>query len=91
MNGENSVLLPPGGKTITDVHATPRDFYAKLDAEFGFNLDPCSDGTNAVTERFFTPADDGLSRDWGGAWLGGLYEPAIQRLRGLDAQGAPIG
>lgn len=62
-----SILCPPGGKTITDVHSTPRDFYAKLHAEFGFNLDPCSDGTNACCERFFTPEQDGLAQSWAGA------------------------
>ena len=65
MDGSNTVLLPPGGKTLTDVHATPRDFFATLNAEFKFDLDPCSDGTNAVCPRFFTPDDDGLKQDWG--------------------------
>lgn len=34
---------------------TPKAFYQALDAEFGFNDDPCP--TN--------PKDDGLNRDWG--------------------------
>lgn len=59
------IMLPPGGKTNTDVWGTPRAFFDKLNAEFGFTLDPCSDGTNAMCERFFTPVDDGLSQWWG--------------------------
>lgn len=72
---------------MTDVWSTPRDFYATLDAEFNFTLDPCSDGTNAVCERFFTPEQDGLAQSWIGhrvfmnppykeclAWMRKAYE-----------------
>lgn len=44
--------------------ATPPDFYAKLDAEFGFTLDPCCIPETAKCARFFTPDDDGLAQDW---------------------------
>lgn len=67
MKGTGNVMLPPGGKTITDVHGTPPALFAALSAEFGgFDLDPCSDGTNALCERFFTPASDGLQQEWTG-------------------------
>lgn len=66
MKGRGNVLLPPGGKTQTDVHGTPRDFFARYDAIFSFTLDPCSDGTNALCERFYTPESDGLSQSWAG-------------------------
>ena len=46
--------------------ATPKAFFEKLDAEFHFNLDPCSTHENAKCERHFTMEDDGLSRNWGG-------------------------
>ena len=65
MNGSNHILLPAGGKTLTDVHGTPRDFFEKLDAEFRFTLDPCTDGTNAMCARFFTVEQNGLMQDWG--------------------------
>ena len=44
--------------------ATPQEFYNRLDFEFNFDLDPCSDGYNAKCERFFTKEDDGLIQDW---------------------------
>ena len=46
--------------------STPQDFFDKLDEEFGFTLDPCSDGLNAKCERFFTAEDDGLAQSWAG-------------------------
>jgi phage N-6-adenine-methyltransferase len=58
--------------TNLDVHfssksnewATPQDFFDRLDAEFHFDLDPCSDGFNAKCEKYFTIEDDGLAQDW---------------------------
>lgn len=46
--------------------ATPTDFYKSLDAEFHFNLDPCSTHANAKCERHYTVEDDGLTQKWGG-------------------------
>jgi site-specific DNA-methyltransferase (adenine-specific) len=48
----------------TDLWATPQAFYDGLNAEFGFTLDPCSNGENAKCDRFFTKEDDGLAQDW---------------------------
>lgn len=45
---------------------TPQEFFNKLDEEFHFDLDPCSDDTNYKCENHFTKDDDGLSKDWGG-------------------------
>ena len=47
--------------------ATPQRFFEELDAEFHFNLDPCSTHENAKCERHFTLDDDGLGQNWGGA------------------------
>lgn len=49
------------------VWATPQDFFDRLDAEFHFTLDPCALPDNAKCSKFFTPEDDGLLQDWGGA------------------------
>ncbi len=49
----------------TDVWGTPQWLFDALDKEFGFTLDPCSDGTNAKCERFFSIHDSGLLKDWG--------------------------
>ena len=49
----------------TDEWATPQWLYDALDKEFGFTLDPCSDGNNAKCKRFFTSKDAPLNQDWG--------------------------
>ena len=46
--------------------ATPKEFFAQLDKEFHFNLDPCSTHENAKCEKHYTIEEDGLSQDWGG-------------------------
>lgn len=50
----------------TDLWATPAGFFADLDAEFHFNLDPCATAENAKCKRYFTAGQDGLKQDWGG-------------------------
>ena len=45
---------------------TPPDFFAELDQEFHFDLDPAATDKSAKCAKYFTPADDGLSKDWGG-------------------------
>lgn len=44
--------------------ATPKAFFAALDAEFHFTLDPCATPENAKCKRFYTIEDDGLTRSW---------------------------
>ena len=44
--------------------ATPPNFFASLDAEFGFTLDPCATRQNAKCRNFYTKADNGLAHDW---------------------------
>jgi phage N-6-adenine-methyltransferase len=61
MKGQDVLLA----KAVTDVWATPQWLYDALDKEFGFTLDPCTDGTNAKCAKFYTPTDNGLLRDWG--------------------------
>jgi site-specific DNA-methyltransferase (adenine-specific) len=62
---ERSILLPPGGRTQTDVWSTPQWLFHALDREFGFTLDPCSDGANAKCRKHYTLLENGLRRDWG--------------------------
>jgi phage N-6-adenine-methyltransferase len=45
---------------------TPADLFYDLDAEFHFTLDPCATSDNAKCSKFYTLADDGLSKDWTG-------------------------
>ena len=58
----NGVLF----SSATDVWATPQDLFDKLNAEFGFNLDPCALPENAKCEKYFTPEINGLEQSWGG-------------------------
>jgi site-specific DNA-methyltransferase (adenine-specific) len=45
--------------------ATPWELFRQLDAEFHFNLDPCSTHENAKCADHFTKTEDGLSQNWG--------------------------
>jgi site-specific DNA-methyltransferase (adenine-specific) len=44
---------------------TPQTFFAALDEEFNFSLDPCATADNAKCKVYFTKKENGLSRDWG--------------------------
>ncbi|MBQ5854367.1 MAG: hypothetical protein IIW50_00975 [Alistipes sp.] len=46
--------------------ATPQAFFDKLNAEFGFTLDPCALPSNAKCTKYYTPTDNGLLQDWQG-------------------------
>lgn len=50
----------------TDEWSTPQDLFDKLNAEFGFTLDPCATHENAKCPRYYTKEDDGLSKSWAG-------------------------
>lgn len=60
-----SPCLSPGEKSRTTIYKTPRRLFDELDREFGFVLDVCALPENALCTRYFTPEEDGLSRDWG--------------------------
>ncbi|MDE2125281.1 MAG: adenine methyltransferase [Armatimonadetes bacterium] len=63
----------------TDLWATPADFFARFNDEFQFTLDVCALPENAKCERFFTPAEDGLSQQWTGVcWMNPPYGRAIR-------------
>ena len=45
--------------------ATPSEFFDKLNWRFGpFDLDPCATPMTAKCINFYTPMEDGLSKDW---------------------------
>lgn len=50
----------------SDEWETPIDIYNKLDAEFHFDLDPCSTDSNHKCDKYFTKEINGLSKNWGG-------------------------
>ena len=47
--------------------ATPDSLFKELDAEFHFDLDPCSTDDNAKCKLHYTIDTDGLKQNWGGA------------------------
>ena len=51
----------------SELWGTPQHFFDELNKEFEFNLDPCALPSNAKCDRFFTPEEDGLLQNWGGA------------------------
>ena len=64
----------------TDEWATPDDFFEKYDRIYHFQLDVCATPENAKCARYFTKADDGLSRDWnvgGCVWMNPPYGRSI--------------
>ena len=48
----------------TDLWATPQNFFDKLNNEFYFTLDPCSNDENHKCDLYFTKDDNGLSLPW---------------------------
>ncbi len=67
MNKDTQVVM---FSSKTGEWATPQEFFDKLSWRFGpFDLDPCADPTNTKCANFFTEAEDGLSKSWGGHTL----------------------
>lgn len=46
--------------------STPQDFFDVLDYRFHFTLDPCATPDNTKCPKYYTEADDGLSKNWEG-------------------------
>lgn len=64
-------------KSNTDEWTTPDDLYQQLNAEFEFNLDPCSTDENHKTAMYYTKREDGLKQPWGGAECGAIHHTAM--------------
>lgn len=62
MNKYTDVLF----SSKNEVWETPNDFFNKLNDEFAFNLDPCALPENAKCNKYFTPEQNGLTKDWTG-------------------------
>ena len=65
---------------------TPQDFFDKLNAEFGFVLDPAATDKTAKCSLYYTPETDGLSESWdrGGAVF---CNPPYGRERQVGSKG----
>lgn len=57
-------LIKPMVSSKTNEWATPKSLFDYLDKEFNFTLDPCATLKNAKCNKFYTIADDGLSKNW---------------------------
>lgn len=60
------IIVARGGYAITEKMRwrTPPWLYAVLDAEFGFDLDACSEDVCALAPRWITAEEDALEVDW---------------------------
>lgn len=79
---------------------TPQEFFDRLDKEFHFELDVCAKASNAKCDRYFSPEQDGLSRDWGSdsCWMNPPYSRRkgegigawLKKARQAAAEGAMV-
>lgn len=73
----------------SDEWPTPQWLFDALDREFGFTLDPCTNGENHKCEKHYTRLQNGILCDWGtetvymnppysdvGAWMAKAYGAA---------------
>ena len=64
--------------SATDMWATPQGLFEELNKEFGFTLDVCAVKENAKCEAYYTPKDDGLSKEWTGVcWCNPPYGKTV--------------
>jgi phage N-6-adenine-methyltransferase len=71
-----------GARSEVDDRATPAEVFRPLNDRFRFTLDACATAENAKCERFWTVADDGLTRPWTGerVWCNPPYShPNLER------------
>lgn len=61
-----------------DKWITPQSLFDSLDREFHFTLDVCATAENAKCATFYSPAADGMTREWTGVcWMNPPYGRAI--------------
>lgn len=56
-------------------YSTPRPFYKRLDAVFGFTLDVCAEPVTAKCANYYTEEDNALIQNWGDnvCWMNPPY------------------
>ena len=53
---------------------TPPELFSQLNAIYHFDCDVCAMPHNAKCDKYYTPADDGLSKRWSGVcWMNPPY------------------
>lgn len=50
----------------SDEYSTPDALFESLNDEFDFTLDPCATHENHKCLAYYTSAENGLNRNWGG-------------------------
>lgn len=64
--------------SASDLWSTPQAYFDSVAKEFPFTLDVCALPENAKCQNFFSPQDDGLSKDWKGVcWMNPPYGRVI--------------
>lgn len=63
----------------SDEWETPQSVFDDLDKEFHFDLDPCATDENHKCSNYFTLADDGLQKSWGGYCV--FCNPPYSKIR----------
>ena len=64
----------------TDLWSTPRDFFDDYNAIYQFDVDVCATAENALCTKFYSPEDDGLSKEWCGVcWMNPPYGREISK------------
>ena len=71
----------------SDEWGTPQDVYDSLDAEFHFTLDPCATAENHKCDKYYTAAENGLEKSWGGGSMYFLIHLIVRSASGLPKHG----
>lgn len=71
---KGAAVLFASGK---DDWQTPPDLFAKLDAEFGFDVDVAADFGTSLCPYFFNAGSDTLAADWSTAFARFLHRPPV--------------
>lgn len=78
--------------SATDLHATPQDFFNKLNDEFSFTVDVCATSENAKCKSYYTKQDDGLAQNWSGnVWMNPPYGREIGLWMAKASEAAKAG
>ena len=60
--------------------ATPQAFFDKYNEIYKFDTDVCAISENAKCQKYFTPEENGLSKEWiGNCWMNPPYGREIKK------------
>ena len=76
--------------STTDLWSTPQDFFDAYNDVYHFDVDVCATAENALCAKFYSPEEDGLSKEWNdvcwmnppygreiGKWMKKAYESSL--------------